>query len=433
MRKTSSPIWIHCCVTFILAAVSVLSAQSENWPQWRGPRNNGTSLEKNLVTSWSKTENVKWRLPLPGAAASTPIVWNDRIFLTSADGSALVLLTLNTGGKTLWQQKLDDGNVEIRAGESNPACPSPSTDGEHVWAFVGSGMLTCFDFEGNRVWEFDVQERYQKFNMYWGMSTSPLLDGDRLYLLLLHSNAQVLVALDKRTGKERWQHQRRTDARQECRHAYTSPILYRHAGQAFLVAHGTDYTTAHSLSDGSELWRTGGYHAAGNYNPSLRFVASPVAAEGLIVTPSAKNGPVFGINPAKARGDITGKPEHFHWQRPQNTPDVPSPLIHDGLVYLCRENATLICLDAQSGEEYYMERTHDRRHRGSPVYADGKIFLMAADGTVTVVKAGKKFSILATNSVEERLAASLAISNGTIYLRSYEALYAIANGETAAE
>ena len=433
MGKTSRLSWADRCVIFMIVAVSALNAQSENWPQWRGPRNNGTSLEKKLATSWSKTENVKWRLPLPGPAASTPIVWKDRIFLTSADGNALVLLALNTSGKLLWQQKLDDGNIDIREGESNPACPSPSTDGEHVWTFVGTGKLACFDFEGKRVWQFDVQQRYQEISMYWGMSTSPLLDGERLYLLLLHSNSQVLVALDKRSGKELWQQQRRTEAKQECLHAYTSPIIYRNGDHEFVVAHGADYTTAHALGDGSELWRTGGYHAPGNYNPWLRFVASPVAVEGLIVTPSAKNGPVFGINPDKASGDITGNPEHFHWQRPQNTPDVPSPLIHDGLVYLCRENGALICLDAQSGEEYYMERTHDRRHRGSPVYADGKIFLMAADGTVTVVKAGKQFSIIATNAIDERLAASLAISNGTIYLRSYEALYAIADSKNPAE
>jgi outer membrane protein assembly factor BamB len=142
--------------------------------------------------------------------------------------------------------------------------------------------------------------------------------------------------------------------------------------------------------------------------------------------PSAKNGPVLGLNPANFKGDITEDKSGYHWHLAENTPDVPSPLVHDGLVYLCRENGVLICLDAKTGEQYYLERTHNQRHRASPVYADGKIYLMAADGLATVVKAGKKFEKLAQNAIEERVSASLAPANGVLYLRSYKALYAIA-------
>lgn len=402
-----------------------IDVSAENWPNWRGPRNDGTSTETDLPTKWSKTENVKWRLELPGAAPSTPVVWEDRIFLTSADGNDLVLLCADTSGNLLWKRKVGSGNKDIRQGESNMAAPSPTTDGEYVWAFFGTGDLACYDFDGNRIWQFNVQEGYNKFSIYWGVSTSPLLDGDRLYLQLMDTNNQLVLALDKSTGKEIWKHLRKTDARSECLHSYASPVVYRFDGQEFLITHGADYVVAHDLKDGSEIWRCGGLQNENSYNNNLRFVATPVAVSGLIVVPSAKNGPILGLKPQNATGDITQSKAHYHWKRADNTPDVPSPLVHDGLVYLCRENGVLICLDARTGEQYYMERTHDRRHRASPVYADGKVYVVAMDGMVTVVKAGRKFEVLAQNGMGERTAASLAISNGVIYMRTHDALYAI--------
>ena len=255
------------------------------------------------------------------------------------------------------------------------------------------------------------------------MSTTPLVDKDRLYIHLIHSNAWLVLALDKMTGKEIWKHKRESDATDECEQAYTSPILYRDAEREYLVVHGADYVTAHSLEDGSEIWRCGGLNPVMGYNPSLRFVASPVATEGLIVVPSAKNGPVLGIDPA-AKGDITDSKWQL-WKLRQGTPDVPSPVIQDGLVYLCRERGDLICLDAETGEQLYRERTHRHRHRASPVYANGHIYLTSRDGLVNVVKTGRAFEIVASNSLGEVIAASPAISNGVLYLRSYQALYAI--------
>ncbi len=182
------------------------------------------------------------------------------------------------------------------------------------------------------------------------------------------------------------------------------------------MTHGGDYIIAHQLSDGQEIFRCGGLNPLGNYNPTLRFVASPLAVPGVIIVPSAKNGPVLALDPA-AEGDISDEAKWHLWSRPHDTPDVPSPLIFDGLAYLCRENGTLLCLDAKTGEEIYVERVHADRHRASPVYADGKIYLTARDGTVSVVKAGRKFEVLAKNNMAESMSSSPAISNGRIYLR----------------
>jgi outer membrane protein assembly factor BamB len=414
---------------FVAAVLFVViggtAVRAENWPQWRGANHDGISHETGLPVTWSATENVLWKTPLPGPAGATPVVWDDRIFLTSAKEQDLVLIGLDTAGKILWEKVMGSGDQPVRGDEGNMASPSPVTDGVHVWAMMGSGVVGCYDFAGNEVWKFDLQERYGKFKIAFGMTSTPILDGDKLYLQLFHTGYHLLIALDKATGAEVWKHDRTSDARAECEHSYSSPTLYRDAKNEYLLAHGCDYVTAHSLKDGSELLRCGKLNNPGEkYNPTLRFVASPVAAEGLIVVPSAKNGPVLGLR-TDATGNITDATAGHVWRMDDNTPDVPSPLIHDGLVYLCRENGVLLCLDAKTGERLYMERTHSQRHRASPVYADGKIYLTARDGHVTVVKAGRTFEKLADNEIGEPVSASPAFAGGRIYLRSYEHLFAI--------
>ena len=411
-------------LTFLFAFFILVGASAaDNWDQWRGPNNDGISQATDVPIHWSQTENIQWRLPLPGEAASTPVIWEDKIFLTSAEGNTLVLMCISTEGEELWKRTIGRGNRIVRGGEGNSAAPSPVTDGEHVWAFFGTGDLVCYDFQGNEVWHTNLAKRYGRFNLYFVMASTPHLDKDRLYMHLIHSNAWLVLALDKMTGEEIWKHKRKSDATEECEHAYTSPILYRDAEREYLVVHGADYVTAHSLEDGSEIWRCGDLNPKTSYNYSLRFVASPVATEGLIVVPSAKNGPVVGIDPA-AKGDVTNS-KWQRWKLRQGTPDVPSPLIYDGLIYLCRENGDLICLNADTGKQLYRERTHRHRHRASPVYANGHVYLTSRDGVITVVKAGREFEIVASNSMGEVIAASPVITDKALYLRSYQALYAI--------
>lgn len=411
-------------LALIVGLSAAASARGENWPQWRGANLDGISHESGLPEKWSKTENVAWRFALPGPAGSTPVVWGDHIYLTSADGDDLVLLAVSTQGKQLWRQVMASGNRTVRGDEGNLASPSPSTDGKHVWAMMGTGDLGCFTTDGKPVWKLNLQERYGKFDIAFGMASTPVLDGNRLYLQLLHSGEAIVVALDKATGEQVWKQTRSSDARDECEHSYASPVLYRDSQLELLLTHGCDYIVAHQLTDGAEIWRCGGLNPRGKYNPTLRFVASPLAVPGLIIVPSAKNGPVLALNP-HSKGDISDSKEGHLWTREHNTPDVPSPLVVDGLAYLCREDGTLMCLDAKTGQEYYLKRTHADRHRASPVYADGKIYLTARDGNVTVVKAGKEFEVLSTNDMSESISASPAISDGRIYLRTFQALYAV--------
>jgi outer membrane protein assembly factor BamB len=404
------------------------AARADNWPQWRGPAYDGVSKETGVAAEWSEGKNLIWKLALPGRSGATPAVWGERIFVNSMDGQDVVLLCIGTDGRQLWKRKLGTPAPRrpgrFRNDEIDQASPSPSTDGKHVYAFAGTGDFVCFDFEGNEVWRFNAEERYGKFQIQFGMHVTPLLHGDRLYLSLLHSAGWWLVAIDKTTGKDVWKINRTSDARDECEHSYASPCLWTNGQEEYLVVHGCDYATAHRLNDGSEIWRLGDLNPKGKYNRTLRFVASPVAVADLIVTPSAKNGPVVGVKP-DAKGTISAGSGFEQWRRPSNTPDVPSPLVHDGVVYLCRETGALISLDSKTGKELYQQRLHSALYRSSPIYVDGKVFCTARDGVVSVIKAGPQFELLAANQLPDTFLASPAISNGRIYLRGFKALYAI--------
>lgn len=418
-----------------VAALGLLCAAqkgwAENWPNWRGPANDGISSEKNLPTKWASDTNVLWKVELPGPAGATPVVWDQHIFLTSVDSAGvLTLAAYDLAGKQRWSKLVASGNKDARGDEGNSASPSPVTDGKFVWTFMGTGDLACFDFDGKAIWKVNLQDRYGKFDIQFGMTSTPVLDGDALYMQLIHGDGNpktreaIVVALHKTTGEQLWKVDRPSDGRAENEHSYASPIIYSSGSDKLLITHGCDYVVAHRLKDGAEVWRSGGLNKPEKYDPTLRFVASPVAAPGIVVVPSAKGGPVLALRP-NFQGDLTKNSAARIWEFGK-TPDVPSPLILDGIVYLCMQDGNFYALDQESGKELYpVQRTHRQRHRASPVYADGHIYLTARDGMVSVVKTGKTFEMVAQNNLEEDVAASPAISNGRIYFRTFKHLWSV--------
>ena len=427
-----------CLTVMLLSSLSL----GENWPQWRGAKADGISSEKNIPTKWSKSENIAWRTPMPGQAGATPCVWGDRIYATSADKKDLVLICLNTmDGKILWKQTVGTGNQDARAGEGNSASPSPSTDGEHVWVFFVTGILGCYTKDGKEVWKFDVADRFGKLDIQFGMTSTPVLDGDALYLQLIHgrmsrqdqSRTGKVIKLEKATGKTVWEVDRVTDAQFECKHSYASPFIYDDKKLKFLVAHGADCTSGHDLETGKEIWRFGLLNGPTPINSkpndsTFRFVASPCVspATNTIIIPTAKEGPVLAIKASELKGDSSAKTSVVVWNQPR-TPDVSIPLVVDGLVYLLNKDGILQCVELATGNEVYKNRTYTGQHRSSPTYADGHIYFGSNDGHVTVVKAGRDFEIVSTIEMGEAITASAIVSNGTLYIRSYEALYAIKN------
>ncbi|MDB5342574.1 MAG: outer rane biosis protein [Schlesneria sp.] len=407
---------------------------AENWPGWRGPAGNGISSEKNLPVEWSPTHNVAWKLALPGSAGASPVVWGDRIFLTSVNEAGdLLLIAVDTNGKQVWRKAVSTGNKTARGDEGNSASPSPVTDGQHVWAFMGDGTLACYSMGGDEIWKTNLQDRYGKFSIQFGMSSSPVLDEGVLYFQLIHGEGNpktreaCVVALDGASGKEVWKADRPSDAEAENEHSYASAMMYHDGATKLLLTHGADFIVAHDLKDGHEVWRCGGLNRRDDpslrYDPTLRFVASPVSVPGVIIAPSAKGHPIIAIK-GDGKGDITNEADKHLWTW-KKTPDVPTPVIVDDLVYLCMENGNLTVLEAKTGKEVYTQATHRMRHRASPVYGDGKLYLTARDGKVHVIQTGREFKVLAVNDLEEDQSSSPAISNGTIYMRTFQHLWAI--------
>ena len=411
-----------------LVALAITPASADNWPQWRGIKNDGHSAEKGLPTEWGPDKNVVWKLPLPGRGESTPCIWGERIFLTSDAGDEVVLLCIGTDGKQRWRKTLTKtGGSQNGPEKASDASASCSTDGHHVWSYVGgkkAGKLSCHDIEGTLAWEKDLKE-YGKLDIAFGSHWTPVLYKGRLYLQVMHRAAQLVVALDAATGREIWKVEAQGEGVKgtESPDVYASAVMWEGEGGPLLISHGNDTCAAHRLDDGKEVWRVGGLNP--NASRAWRFVSCPLVSPDLIVVPTCKNGPTVGINPVGAKGTIVPGTAAELW-RITPTPDVLTPLRVGDIVYLLN-NETLTAVDAKTGKQIYQKRLEakQRIYRSNLVVADGKIYIIGVDGIGVVVQAGKEFKQLATNEIKEKIYASPAISNGRLYLRTLEHLYCI--------
>jgi outer membrane protein assembly factor BamB len=396
----------------------VAAAVAGNWPQWRGPDQNGVSPEKNLPERWSKTENITWTLTLPSWSGATPIIWGDRIFLNVADGDNISLWCVDRNkGQALWNKHLSGGNVKMR--KQNMSSPSPVTDGKNVWVMTGTGILKSFDFAGNELWMRDIQKDYGKFGLNHGYASSPLLHGDSLYVQVLHGmhtdEPSYILRIDKATGKTLWRVDRPTTAIRESPDSYTTPLL---VGKELVIS-GGDYVTGHDLATGKELWRGGGFNV--DNNPAYRVIASPISIDGLVVVPTR-------VRPLQAfksggRGDVTKS--HLAWAY-QNGPDVPTPVSDGKYLYIVNDRGIVYCLDVKTGAEVYGgQRLKVGTYSASPVLADGKLYITSEEGVTSVFRAGPKFEVIAENDLADYTLSSIAVSDGQLFLRTATTLWCI--------
>ena len=412
-----------CLIVFASAlTASLISAAAGDWPQWRGPHLNGTSDEKGLPVKWGETENVAWKLPLPGLSGSTPIIWGERVFLSVAEGDNLSLWCADKRqGAVLWKRPLGGGNTRMR--KHNMSSPSPVTDGQRVWVMTGTGVLKSFDFAGKEIWSRDIQKDYGQFGLNWGYASSPLLHEDALYVQVLHGmktdEPSYVLRINKATGKTVWKVDRPTEAIQESPDAYSTPALLRHGKTVEIVVTGGDVVTGHDPVTGKELWRGKGLNPENA--PFYRIVASPIAFDGVIYAPTRVK-PLRAFR-AGGRGDITKS--HLLWEA-QYGPDVPTPVTDGKYFYIVGDKGIVWCLDAKTGKEYYgPQRIAPGTYSASPVLADGKIYATNEDGLTTVIKAGPQFEVLAENNLNDFCLSSPAVSDGQIFIRTTNALYCI--------
>jgi outer membrane protein assembly factor BamB len=394
---------------------------AENWPSWRGPRGDGSSLEKGLPRTWGPKENVVWKTPLPGIGHSSPIVWGDRIFVTSCvegEGKRLLLCLDRRSGKVLWERVVLTAKLERKHHLNSYASATPATDGEHVWVtFLAEPnvQIACYDFDGNRVW----QRSPGKLLSVHGFCSSPVLHKDMVIVNGDQDAEAYIVALDKKTGAERWRIDRPNRTR-----SYCTPIFVHSAnrpGVTQMVLSGSKSVTSYDADTGKLLWWIDG--------PTEQNVASLVYTDGvLFLTTGFPEHHLMGISP-EGEGDITdSKYVLWHIGNGENGPRgasyVPSPLAHDGHFFVVSDPGFLSCLEAKTGKRVWMQKL-GRRHSGSGVLIEGNLYFTDDDGTTYVAKASPKFDLLAKNALREECYASLAVSQGQLFLRTVGNLYCI--------
>jgi outer membrane protein assembly factor BamB len=459
--KTRLPL-LTCLTLFTSLSLLTPSAPllAADWPQWRGPEFNGSSPETGLPSTFSKTENVKWKAGLPGPAGSSPIVVGNLIFLTAAvekDQKVVAMCLDASSGAVKWSKPFADG---FRGDSgSNFAGPSPACDGKRVVFFAGTGDLAAFDLEGKDLWKRNVQKDYGRFAFLWTFSTSPVLGDGRLYLQVLQRNLafhghgaqkgepdgrneSYLLALDPTNGKELWRVVRPSQAVAESLEAFTTPVPAKVAGRDQLLVAGGDCVTGHDPRTGAELWRWG------TWNPGhighWRLVPSPVTSGETVLACAPKGSPVFAI-----KGGLTGAhtdESALAWRSKLSDEEMPSkayknvssdvatPVFYQGHYYIVNgEKQTIACVKPGTGEVIWNEPLGGRtKIEGSPSAADGKIFVMDHRGDVYVVRTDPaKFEVLCKAEMAEGppsprdLRATIAIANKRLFIRTDRSLFCI--------
>ncbi|HYR59460.1 MAG TPA: PQQ-binding-like beta-propeller repeat protein [Chthoniobacteraceae bacterium] len=434
--KTFAP-WKLAAASLVFA----LAAHAENWPQWRGPNFNGTTPETGLPATWTK-DSAKWAAPLPGPSGATPAVWGDSIFVSSPDAEKnLLLLCINRkDGSVRWKKQVSTG--DITKGKGNMASPSPITDGKLVWALFGNGDLAALDFDGKLVWQRHLGEEYGRFSINWIYGSSPLLFQNRLYLQVLQRNPappdypglaggspereSYLLALDPKTGKNLWKVARPSDAKLESQESYATPVPHIGPdGKAQILIAGGNCLTGHDPATGKELWR--GYGLNTKDGEWMRLVASPVSAGGIAIAAGPKKEPLLAFR-TDGKGDVTATGLAWKFDE-RHTPDVCTPTFYQGKLFILDgDSRTLTCLDPKTGDKKWQGTLETRMViRSSPVAADGKLYAIDENGTVFVCGTGDEFKVLATIPMGDAngTRASIAISNGQLFIRTTEKLYCI--------
>jgi outer membrane protein assembly factor BamB len=383
----------------------------------------GVSRETGLPTTWSETENIAWKLPLPMWSGSTPIIWGEHIFLNVAeDEDKLAAWCVDrNSGQVIWKRSMGGGNRKQR--KQNMSSPSPVTDGKTVWFLTGTGILKAFDFSGKELWTRDIQKDYGRFGLNHGYASSALLHEGALYIQVLHGmltdDPSYVMRLDKNSGKTLWKVERPTPAIRESPDSYTTPVLVRVGKALELVITGGDVITGHDLNTGKELWRGTGFNPENN--PAHRIIASPVAWGDLVVAPTRVR-PMMSFR-GGGRGDVTNS--HKVWAN-QNGPDVPTPVTDGKYLWTVNDRGIYWCLDWKTGAEVWgPQRIRSGTYSASPLLADGKIYVTNEDGVTTVIRASDKFEVLAENVINDYTLSSIAVSGGQLFLRTAKHLYAI--------
>ncbi|HYK92383.1 MAG TPA: PQQ-binding-like beta-propeller repeat protein [Acidobacteriota bacterium] len=413
------------------------------WPYWRGPSADGMAVG-DAPLHWSDTQNVRWKTDIPGLGNSSPVVWGDRIFLTTAvkTGNPIgtagsqdagvnrrggfgesgpqvehgfeVLCVDRHTGKFLWQRTAIRATPHegFHSTYGSFASNSPVTDGVKVYAFFGSRGMYCYDMNGRLLWQkdFGVQMRMK---LSFGEGTAPVLSGDRLILVFDHEGDSFIVALDKGTGKELWRVSRNEKSN------WSTPLVLEYKGRKQVVVSATRKVRSYDLETGRLIWECGGLGA--------NTIPQPVYRDDLVFVMSGFRDPMLMAIRLGREGDLTGS-DAVVWSQSKGNSYTPSPVIHDNKLYTLTDTGMISCYNARTGVPYYHQVRLPKSYsfKSSPVGANGKLYLASENEDVIVLRMGEKFEVLATNTMpDEMFIATPAIAGGEIFLRSQKRLYCV--------
>jgi outer membrane protein assembly factor BamB len=395
--------------------IAVEGEGAKYWPRWRGPSGQGHVAGTGYTDTWSDTQRVKWRTAVPGLGHSSPIVWRDRIFLTTAtdDGARVWMLAYNRAdGRLLWQTPVPSSGIEYVYAKNSRASATPTTDGSLVYASFGTHGLAAFDLNGKIVWHRQLGQ----LRNYHGSAGSPVLYKDRIFLYQDHDGSENLrsfvAAFDARTGKNVWWKDRVETV------GWGTPIVIRADDHDELIVSSQRRVYGYNPDTGEELWSVRGN--------TFEVIPTPVVGHGLVFCSSGRAGPTFAIRPG-GKGDVTST--HVAWSSPRGSPFVPSGIIHGDLLYLVNDmQSILTVLEAKTGTPVYQDRLGEERKESfssSPIAVGNKLFFTNDDGETFVVEAGRTFRLLRVNRLNARVLASPALVDGVWYWRTDRELLAI--------
>ena len=444
MARISGPLAAALLIVSLNIAwvISDVGPYDVNWRQWRG--RHGTGLASGTAPlRWSDSDNVKWKVEIPGRGHSSPIIWGDQIFLTtaipisseaatSADSSEQPQRRGSGGAGPLVEHRFEVISIDRRTGDvrwrrtatvdtphegfhrmyGSFASNSPVTDGQRLYAFFGSRGIYCYDLDGNLLWEKDLEVRMQ-MRLQFGEGVAPVVAGDSLILNFDHEGDSFLVVLDKLNGDERWR------ASRDEASSWAMPVVLTHDGLEQVIVSATNKVRSYDLKTGEIIWECAGL--------GTNVIPTPIHYRGMVIVMSGHRNPNLMAIRLGGRGDLTDS-EAIVWSESRGTSYTASPVLHEGTLYFLTDSGMMSSFDAETGRPHYhqVRLPGPYNFKASPVGAGGMLYLASEEGDIIVVKAGSAFEVLATNKMEGHVfISSPAIAGGDIYLRSQTHLFAI--------
>ncbi len=412
---------LNLLISSIILSLS-LPAVADNWPQWRGPDGNSIAGAGSFPSEFSSTENVLWKATLPGVGSSTPIVWENQIFVTSGKEGQDCVTAYDWKGEVQWQETLGEERPGKHKNGSG-ANSSPITDGENLYVYFKSGTVASLTLDGKVNWKMNLQEKYGEDTLWWDLGTSPVFAGGHIVIAVMQEGESYVVALNPVDGSVAWKVDRTFPVKEESGQSYTTPYVAEIDGQESIVIWGADRLTGHDPKDGKELWICEGFNPEDN--AMWRGIASPAGTAGIAVVPFGRTKFCAGVK-LGGNGNITETGRL--WERDDLGADCPTPVGRDGKVYVLSDRGQINCIEAATGKDIWMDAIPRAaaKYYSSPILAGDQLYCAREDGMLTTVQVSDSgMKVLAQNDMGERLAAAPVPINGKLLVRGVDHLFCI--------